>query len=166
MTFRLTRADDGPGRSAGRRRAGAAGRLAIIAAMAAALGATPPAAADADTLTAALMAARAASCPPLKRDPIVERAAFEVNDSTNKWIDHSTRAAPVSESLPLLRDLGYHGSKSTIVVGAGRTAAIAIKALIVQGYAKIPDCSYVDYGASSIHNESKDMILTTVVLAA
>jgi hypothetical protein len=127
----------------------------------------PSATADpADSLTVALMAARGVSCAPLTPNPIVQQAAAEINDSTDKWIDHTARAAPVSESTPVLKDLGYGGSKSTFILGAGRSSADSIKALLLQGYLKIPDCSYVDYGVSSLHNESKDMILTVVVLAA
>jgi hypothetical protein len=149
-----------------KRKAGRASRLAVVAAMAVPLAAAPPAAADSATLTEAVMAVRAVSCSPLRFDPIVEQAATEINDSTDKWLDHVARAAPVSESLPLLKDLGYGGSKSTFILGAGRSAADSIKALLLQGYQKIPDCSYADYGVSSLHNESKDMILTVVVLAA
>ena len=142
--------------------------LAVVAVMAATVSAAPPAAADStDTLTDALMAVRGVSCgPPLRFDPIVEQAAAEINDSTDKWIDNVARAAPVKESTPLLKDLGYGGSKSTFMLGAGRSSADSIKALLLQGYQKIPDCSYVDYGVSSLHNDSKDMILTVVVLAA
>jgi hypothetical protein len=141
--------------------------LAVVAVVAATVSAAPPAAADStDTLTDALMAVRGVSCGPLRFDPIVEQAAAEINDSTDKWIDHTARAAPVKESTPLLKDLGYGGSKSTFMLGAGRSSADSIKALLLQGYLKIPDCSYVDYGVSSLHNDSKDMILTVVVLAA
>jgi hypothetical protein len=68
--------------------------------------------------------------------------------------------------MPLLKDLGYGGTASAMLVGAGSTSADSIKALLLQGYLKIPDCSYVDYGVSSLRNASKDMILTAVVLAA
>ncbi len=147
-------------------KAGRASRLSIVAVLAAPLVAAPPAAADSATLTEAVMAVRAVSCGPLRFDPIVEQAAADINDSTDKWLNHVARAAPVSESLPLLKDLGYGGSKSTFVLGAGRNAADSIKALLIQGYQEIPDCSYVDYGVSSLHNVAKDMILTVLVLAA
>jgi hypothetical protein len=133
---------------------------------AAGVSAMPAATADsAGSLTEALMAARAASCAPLSPDPTVEQAATEINKSTDRWIDHVARAAPISESAPLLKDLGYGGTKSTFILGAGRTPADSIKALILQGYRKIADCSYLKYGASSLHNDSKDLILTAVVLA-
>jgi hypothetical protein len=96
----------------------------------------------------------------------VQQAADEVNDSTDKWLNHDSRAIPVPDATPLLKDLGYGGTKSAILVGAGNTSADSIKALLLQGYLSIPDCSYLDYGVSSVHNASKDMILTAVVLAA
>lgn len=166
MTCQLESTDCVRAIPARKRKAGRVSRLAIIAVLAAPLAAAPPAAADSATLTEAVMAVRAASCGPLRFDPIVEQAAAEINDSTDKWLNYVARAAPVSESLPLLKDLGYEGSKSTFVLGAGRSAADSIEALLIQGYQKIPDCSYVDYGVSSLHNVSKDMILTVLVLAA
>jgi hypothetical protein len=49
--------------------------------------------------------------------------------------------------------------------GAAKTDGDAIKATILQGFAKLPDCSYTDFGVNALHNAKKDMILTTVVLA-
>ncbi len=141
--------------------------VAVLALIAANVSAPPPATADStDSLRAALMAARGASCKPLRANPIVQQAADNVNDSTDKWLNHASRAVPVPDATPLLQDLGYPGTKSAILLGAGKTSADSIKALLLQGYLKIPDCSYVDYGASSLHNASKDMIVTAVVLAA
>jgi hypothetical protein len=132
-----------------------------------AVSALPSATADpTDSLDAALTAARGVSCGPLRANPIVEQAAGEVNASTDKWLDHVSRAIPVPDATPLLKDLGYGGTKSAMLLGAGTTSADAIKALLLQGYLKIQDCSYVDYGVSIMHNASKDLILTTVVLAA
>jgi hypothetical protein len=153
---------------AGCRSARPASWVVLLVFAAAAVSAAPTATADStdSLLSDALMAARGVSCGPLRSNPIVRQAAAEINESTDKWIDHVARAAPVSNSTPLLNDLGYGGNKSTFMLGAGRTAGDSIKALIVQGYRKIPDCSYLDYGVSSLHNDSKDLILTAVVLAA
>jgi hypothetical protein len=127
----------------------------------------PSAVADSsDTLRAALLAARGASCGPLRSDPLVEKTAAEVNASNDKWLNHEARVVPEPDALPRLKDLGYGGSKAAILIGAGATDANSIKALLLQGYLKIPDCSYTDYGVSALHNTSKDMILTIVVLAA
>ena len=129
--------------------------------------AAPPAAADAnDNLRTGVSGLRGTSCGPLRSDPLVEQTAEQVNQSTDKWINHAARAQPVPDALPVLKDLGYGGSKATILSGAGKTDADSIKGLLLQGYLVIPDCSYTDYGASTIYNESKEMLLTTVVLAA
>jgi hypothetical protein len=141
--------------------------VAVLALLAASVSALPPATADStDSLRAALIAARGASCKPLRANPTVKQAADNVNDSTDKWLNHASRAVPVPDATLLLQDLGYPGTKSAILEGAGRTSADSIKALLLQGYLKIPDCSYIDYGVSSLRNTSKDLILTTVVLAA
>jgi len=141
--------------------------VALLAFTAASVSMAPSAVADSsDTLRAALLAARGASCGPLRSDPLVEKTAAEVNASNDKWLNHDARVEPEPDALPRLKDLGYGGSKAAILLGAGATDANSIKALLLQGYLKIPDCSYTDYGVSALHNTSKDMILTTVVLAA
>ena len=141
--------------------------VALLAFTTASVSMAPSAVADSsDTLRAALLAARGASCGPLRSDPLVEKTAAEVNASNDKWLNHDARVEPEPDALPRLKDLGYGGSKAAILTGAGATDANSIKALLLQGYLKIPDCSYTDYGVSALHNTSKDMILTTVVLAA
>lgn len=119
-----------------------------------------------DTLRNAVVAARPASCGPLRSDPVVDQAAEDVNGTTDKWIDHAARVVPETNALAVLKDLGYRGAKAAILSGVGKTDVNAIKATLLQGYDKIPDCSYTDYGVSAQHNKSKDVILVTVVLAA
>jgi hypothetical protein len=127
----------------------------------------PPAAADStDSLRAAVAAARGTACGPLRSDPVVDQAAEGINETTNKWIDHAARAVPEADALPVLKDLGYGGSKAAILSSAANDDGDAIKGLILQGFAKIPDCSYTDVGVSTMYNTTKDMILMTVVLAA
>jgi hypothetical protein len=118
-----------------------------------------------DNLRAAVAQMRNASCPPLRSDPIVEQAARNINQSTDAWIDHTARTVPVPDPAPLLDDLGYGGRKSTMLLGAGSSEDAAIKGLLLQGYARIPDCSYTDYGADVMRNESTGYFLMTVVLA-
>jgi hypothetical protein len=140
--------------------------VALLAFTTASVSMAPSAVADSsDTLRAALLAARAA-CAPLRSNPLVEKTAAEVNASNDKWINHDARVEPEADAVPRLKDLGYGGSKAAILLGAGATDADSIKAVLLQGYNKIPDCSYTDYGVSALHNTSKDMILTTIVLAA
>ncbi|MGV0870636.1 hypothetical protein [Mycolicibacterium sp. XJ879] len=110
------------------------------------------------------MAARP-SCAPLRSDPLVEQAAEIVNRSTDKWLDHTGRAVPVPEPLPILKDLGYGGGRAVQIEGAGDTDAQAIAGLLIIGSDILPDCSYTDYGVSLIQNERTGHYLTTVVLA-
>jgi hypothetical protein len=118
-----------------------------------------------DSLRAAVAAARGTSCGALRYDPIVEQSAQKVNETTDKWINHASRAVPETNALPLLKDLGYRGTKAAILSGASKTDGDAIKGLILQGHLTIPDCSYTDFGVGAMRNETKGMILTTVVLA-
>ena len=148
-----------------RRRCSAA--AVALALTAAAVSEAPQAVADPSaSLRAAVDASRGTSCSPLRSDLRADQAADEVNQSNDKWLKHEARAQPVIDVLPVLKDLGYGGSKAAMLLGAGTTAADAIKAVLLQGYAKIPDCSYTDYGVSAMYNESKGVILTTVVLAS
>lgn len=127
----------------------------------------PSALADsADSLRAAVSSVRSASCGPLRPDPLVEHTAEDVNRSTATWLDHAGRVAPVDDPLPLLKDRGYGGKKARLVQGAARTTADAIKALLLEGYLEIPDCSYTDYGVSVIRNRTTNYVLTAIVLAA
>jgi hypothetical protein len=127
----------------------------------------PPAAADPPgRLRAALAAARGAACGPLHSNPVVDKAAEGINGTTDKWINHASRGVPETDALPVLKDLGYGGSKAAILTSAAQDDGNAVKALILQGFAKIPDCSYTDVGVSTIYNSTKDMFLMTAVLAA
>ena len=126
----------------------------------------PSAAADTTaSLREAVAAARGSSCDALRYDPMIEQAAEEINVTTSKWIDNAARSLPESDALPLLKDRGYRGNKAAILSGASSIDANAIKGLLLEGYAKIPDCSYTDYGVNAQYNAKKDLILTTVVLA-
>jgi len=119
-----------------------------------------------DSLRAAVAAARGTACGPLRSNPVVDQAAEAVNGTTDKWINNASRADPETDALSVLKDLGYGGSKAAILSGAAGNDGDAIKAALLQGYAKIPDCSYADFGVSALYNAKKDLILTTVILAA
>jgi hypothetical protein len=127
--------------------------------------APPAAAGTTDLLRAAVVASRGAACGPLRSDPVVDQAAAEINETTDEYINFAARAVPETDALSPLRDLGYGGSTAAILSSAAQTDANAIKALLLQGYAKIPDCSYKDFGVSALYNAKKDLILATVVLA-
>ena len=116
-------------------------------------------------LRAAVMTARGSACGPLRTDPLVDQAAAEINETTDKWINNASRAVPETDPLSPLKDLGYGGTKATVLSGAAKTDGDAIKATLLQGFAKLPDCSYTEFGVNALYNAKKDMILTTVVLA-
>jgi hypothetical protein len=125
----------------------------------------PHAAADwTENLRTAVAAARGSSCE-LRSDPIVDEAAQGINASTDNWLNHTARAVPETDALPILNDLGFKARKAAILSSATPDEATAIKALLLQGYAKLPDCSYTAYGVSATYNEKKGDILMTVVLA-
>lgn len=127
----------------------------------------PSAAADpTDSLRAAITAARPAACGPLRADPVIDQAAQGINETTDRWINNTARAVPETNALPILKDLGYGGTKASILSGASASADSAIKATVIQGFKVLPDCSFKDFGVSTLFNAKKGMILTTVVLAA
>jgi hypothetical protein len=119
-----------------------------------------------ENLTDALASARAGtSCGPLRSDPIVGRVADKITQSNNDWLDHTATQVPISDPLPGLKILGYGGGKAKALQGAGKTEANAIKGVLLEGYDKIPDCSYTDYGVSMQRNERTGWYLGTAVLA-
>lgn len=128
--------------------------------------AAPSAMADStDTLKSALGAARGTSCGPLRVDSAIDEVAERINRSTDDWINHTARAVPETDALPALKDIGFNADKAAILSSAAKDEGDAVKALLVEGFAKIPDCSYSSVGASATYNAAKDMILMTAVLA-
>ncbi|OBJ42503.1 hypothetical protein A5630_20875 [Mycolicibacterium mucogenicum] len=133
--------------------------------IAAAIALAPAAAADtADTVRTAVGGARG-DCRPLRPSPMMDQAAAQINKTTDDWINFTSRSLPETDALPVLKDLGYGGSTSAILSAASATEVGVVKATLLQGYAKIPDCSYSDIGVSTTYNQRKRLILTTVVLA-
>ncbi|MDO3402714.1 hypothetical protein QWI29_21960 [Mycolicibacterium neoaurum] len=126
----------------------------------------PSASADTtESLRAAVAAARGGACGPLRSDPVIDRAAVEINATTDRWINNAARVVPETDAMLLLRDFGYGGSASAILSSAAKTDGDAVKAALLQGYNKIPDCSFKDFGVSTLYNAKKQLVLATVVLA-
>ena len=138
----------------------------IITAMGAGLLLASPVSADpAPNLTAAVAAVRAgANCGPLQYDPMVEHAAEIVNRSTDDYINQTARNVPVSDPLPVVKDVGATGGKARSLQGAGNNDGDAIKGLLLEGYAAIPDCSYTSFGASMLWNAGAGKSIAVVVL--
>ena len=87
----------GGNRSTPRRRV-RLGMYVVAAALAvASLAGSPAASADAtDSFRAAVAAARPSACGPIRSDPLIDQVAFEINDSTDRWINFASRAVPES----------------------------------------------------------------------
>jgi|GEM_PF-1375408 hypothetical protein len=127
----------------------------------------PRSSADAsDDLRSAVVQARAAtSCGALKANPIVDQAAATINKSTQDYLNHAATQVPITDPLPGLKILGYPGGKAIALQGASMTRANSIKGLLLQGYDKIPNCSYTDFGVDARHHDATGYELTVVVLA-
>ena len=144
--------------------------LAIAATVlsAAAASQTPAATADfADNLKDAVMQARhGSSCEALRPEPLADQTAAIATQSTNTYLDHNARVIPVSDPLPILKDLGLSAGKAKLLQGAGKTQADAIKAILITGYKELPDCSYTAYGSSTLpDSKTRGWFLSAVVLA-
>ncbi|WP_155765560.1 hypothetical protein [Mycobacterium colombiense] len=105
------------------------------------------------------------SCGQLRSDPVVEQVAEKINRMTDDWLNHTGTQVPTDDPLPGLKILGYGGNKATLLRGAGKTEADAIKGVLLEGYKAIPDCSYTSYGVSMMRNDVSDHYLTAAVLA-
>jgi hypothetical protein len=128
---------------------------------------TPSAHADLlATVQDAIMTARGeTSCQPLSYNPIVEKAAGTINQSTDDYIDHLSTYQPITDPIPGLKDLGYGGNKAALLQGALSNEANAINGALLQGHAAIPDCSYTDLGIDVRRNEASDNVLVVYLLA-
>jgi hypothetical protein len=114
----------------------------------------------------AVASARAGtSCGPLRYNPVVEQVAEISNRSTDNYLDHNAANIPVTDPLPGLTDLGYGGSKGVLLSGAARSEADAIRGALIEGFDKLPDCSYRDFGVSMLQNQGNGYYLASLVLA-
>lgn len=127
----------------------------------------PAARADvSDNLRSAVAQVRAGtSCGAFRSDPVAEQVAAKINQSTQDYMEHRANQTPIDDPLTGLKILGYQGSRATLLQGASMSDADSIKALILQGYDRLPDCTYTDFGANMQQNERTGYWLTAVVLA-
>jgi hypothetical protein len=139
--------------------------LAVATAAAASVSGAPSAAADfAHNLEDAVVRARQRSaCATLRPEPLADQTAAIATRSTDTYLDHNARVIPVSDPLPILKDLGLNAGKAKLLQGAGKTEDDAIKAILISGYSQLPDCSFTSYGISTLPNSG--WFLTAVVLA-
>ncbi|GAB4658983.1 hypothetical protein MOKP64_12830 [Mycobacterium avium subsp. hominissuis] len=119
-----------------------------------------------ENFKSAVASARAGtSCGPLRYNPVVEQVAEISNRSTDNYLNHVATDVPVTDPLPGLKDLGYGGSKGVLLSGAARNEADSIKGVLLEGFDKLPDCSYTDFGVSMLRNQGNGYYLTSLVLA-
>lgn len=127
--------------------------------------AVPSAADPGSPLGQAVTAARSASaCPSLQSDPRVERVAQMANQATSDYIAHRSAAVPFTDPLPALSTVGYPGSKGLVLAGYGVTEANALHGLMLEWQAFKPDCSYTQFGSSTLR-DGGGFNLASVVLA-
>lgn len=148
-----------------RHSAGIAAAAAITAVIAGVLWAPPagadPAPAPKDAVDQVRGSAR---CGPLRYDPVVEHTADIVNRSTDVYVSHTAKQVPVSDPLPIFKDLGGTGGKAISLLSATGNDADTIEGVLLAGYAAIPDCSYTSFGASMLWNADAGKSLAAVVL--
>lgn len=139
----------------------------IVTGLSSAIVLAPPALADSvATIKDAVASLRSGtSCAALRDNPIVEQAADIVNRSTDNYLNHTATRTPIEDPLPGLKDLGYDGNKAIALFGGHPDQADALKGALLEGHAAIPDCSYTDFGVSTLRNESTGYNLITVILA-
>jgi hypothetical protein len=127
-----------------------------------------PAHADPGTvLDQALMSARAGTpCGQFGPDQQVAHAADIINRSTRDYLAQHADTVPADAQHPdaIVKDLGIPASKTFALLGAAQSPGDAIKGLLVQGFAAIPDCSYNRMGTSMIYDADSGYTLVTAVL--
>jgi hypothetical protein len=127
--------------------------------------AAPASAEPLPSLTSAIDSVRASSstCPPLVSDPLVVRSAELATHETSDYLSHRSAAVPFSDPLPALKTIGYPGTKADLLSGYGENEIDSIHGLILQALAKVPDCSFTQYGVNASYEDG--FVLTSVVLA-
>jgi hypothetical protein len=127
----------------------------------------PPSGADPTaSLKSGVDAARgAAGCPPFQPDPVLDEVAQRANRETDSYLLHTARFTPFEDPMPVLRDLGYNTSKAKMLLGYGDVDAKAIRGLVIEGFAALPDCTYTKYGMDALSNDDDGYVLTSLVLA-
>lgn len=161
----------GPGR-------GIASVLVFVTIISAGLVPAPSALADpVATLRDTMVSARnGTSCRPLRYNPVVEQAAQVYNRLTDEYLNYAGQRVPEGnvapgahvDPMPGLKDLGYRGTKASLLQGAHQSEAGAIKGALLEGLAasSFSDCAYTDFGVNMRRNDRTGYNLASVVLAA
>jgi len=105
------------------------------------------------------------SCPPLHHDPVVDQAAATITRVNAGYVNHTGTTEPVADVLPGLKDLGYGGNKATMLQGAAPDHGDSVKAMLLEGYATLRDCSYTDFGMDVRSDDTTGITYSVLVLA-
>jgi hypothetical protein len=105
------------------------------------------------------------SCPPLHYDPVVEQAAATIARVNAGYVNHTGTTEPVADAVPGLKDLGYGGNKATILQGSAPDHGDSVKAMLLEGYAALRDCSYTDFGVDVRSDDATGITYSALVLA-
>lgn len=144
-----------------------------VAVMIALTAVAPAPAASADT-TADLrsaVSARRGSCPALQLDPVLDQVAQTANLQTQKYVNHAARFEPMTDPMPVLRQLAYPAGKAKLFFGFADVHKFvdapqkAIYGVTLFGSQDIPDCTYTRYGADVLSDPNTGKTTTAVLLA-
>jgi len=105
------------------------------------------------------------SCPPLHHDPVVDQAAATIARVNAGYVNHTGTTEPVADVLSGLKDLGYGGNKATMLQGAVPDHGDSVKAMLLEGYATLRDCSYTDFGMDVRSDDATGITYSVLVLA-
>jgi hypothetical protein len=149
------------------RRATAAATLTVVTALAFA----PLAASDDTADLKSAVAAKRGSCPALQPDPVLDQVAQNASLQTQKYASHTARFQPMTDPMPMLRQLSYPAGKAKLLSGFADVHDVedapqrAIYGATLFGWDSIPDCSFTRFGADLTTDANTGITTTAVVLA-
>lgn len=131
----------------------------------------PSASADSIADLRSAVSARRGNCPALLADPILDQVAQNANLQTQKYINHTARFVPMTDPMPMLRQLSYPAGKAKLLAGFADVHKFpdapqkAVYGAALFGAENIPDCTYNRYGADVITDAETGMTTASIVLA-
>jgi hypothetical protein len=148
-------------------RLGAATTVTVVTAMVFA----PLASSDDTADLRSAVAAKRGSCAALQPDPLLDQVAQNASLQTQKYANHTARFQPMTDPMPMLRQLSYPAGKAILLSGFANVHDFedapqrAIYSATLFGWDTIPDCTYTRYGADLTTDANTGITTTAVVLA-
>ena len=90
---------------------------------------------------------------------------------TQKYASHTARFQPMTDPMPMLRQLSYPAGKAKLLAGFADVHDFedaeqrAIYGATLFGWDTIPDCTYTRYGADLTTDADTGITTTAIVLA-